>query len=110
MTAFRGLCSPRNAAENVVSLGQFFELEKITTIWSTVAPPYKNLGNPYLLIFFEPKFFEGTVVPSALAPNFASRPCFDPKRFYHNHWTTILDQALTWDTRFSFLSSICKLT
>ena len=27
---------------------QFFRLEKIITIWSTVGPPYRNLGTPYI--------------------------------------------------------------
>jgi len=31
---------------------QSFELEKFVTIWSTVGPPYRNLGTPYILWFF----------------------------------------------------------
>jgi len=27
---------------------QSFELEKFVTIWSTVGPPYRNLGTPYI--------------------------------------------------------------
>ena len=27
---------------------QSFELEKFITIWSTVGPPYRNLGTPYI--------------------------------------------------------------
>jgi len=50
MTAFRNLCSPRNAAEDAASIGQFFEL-------------YKTLGNPYIFyLFFEPKMFDCDVI------------------------------------------------
>jgi len=36
---------------------QSFELEKFVTIWSTVGPPYRKLGTPYIFWFFRAQKF-----------------------------------------------------